>query len=86
MNSTMSVSQVTTALPVFMEKLQLRLKQLRALQGEAREVQAWLETTKELLETQLSPPNSPATNDEPDSAVIDPQVGSVQSSHGGCVF
>ena len=61
-------------MPRLVEKVQEKQRQLRALQGEANEVQTWLETTKELLETQVSPPNSPTGFDDSDSVVVDPQV------------
>ena len=61
--------------PRLVEKVQEKQQQLRALQGEANEVQTWLETTKELLETQVSPPTSPTGFDDNDSVVVDPQVG-----------
>ncbi|XP_070191463.1 dystrophin-like isoform X2 [Littorina saxatilis] len=67
-------TKVVSDVPQFAEKVTERLKKLRALQGEANEVQAWLETTKELLETQVSPPTSPTSPDENDSIVVDPQT------------
>ncbi|KAL8624968.1 hypothetical protein ACOMHN_039855 [Nucella lapillus] len=67
-------TKVTADLPKCVERIEQKLKQLRALQGEANEVQAWLETTKELLETQVSPHNSPNSHAESDAAVVDPQT------------
>ncbi|XP_076466610.1 dystrophin-like isoform X3 [Babylonia areolata] len=67
-------TKVVADLPRLGERIEERLKQVRHLQGEANEVQTWLETTKELLETQVSPPNSPTSHDDNDSAVIDPQT------------
>lgn len=70
----MCCCQVVADIPRLVAKIQEKQKQLRALQGEANEVQAWLETTKELLETQVSPPTSPTGAEENDSVVVDPQV------------
>jgi hypothetical protein len=68
---------VTGDVPQYVQKLQEKLAGLRALQGEANEVQAWLETTKELLLAQTWPPNSPTSPDENDSIICDPQVRQV---------
>ncbi|XP_076445085.1 dystrophin-like isoform X2 [Babylonia areolata] len=67
-------AKVTADIPLFMDKVRQQLSELRALQGEASEVQAWLATTRVLLETQLSPPVSSTSPDENDSVVMDPQT------------
>ncbi|KAK7483286.1 hypothetical protein BaRGS_00025453, partial [Batillaria attramentaria] len=67
-------TKVVSEIPEYVDKVTQRLQQLRALQGEANEVQGWLETTRELLETQVSPPGSLTSPDENDSVVVDPQT------------